>query len=67
MSINNLSFLGSLIADKRKNKSMNQKDFAYKAGISRTKLYMIEKGLGNPSFNDILKICQMLNINLEAI
>jgi transcriptional regulator with XRE-family HTH domain len=55
--------IGRTIAVLRKDKDLNQIEFARAVGISQTSLSQIESGKKQPSKTNLKRICQELNIS----
>ena len=54
--------IGRRIREARLNKGWNQKDVAQYAGIAQRFVSEIERGVGNPTIETLLKICRVLGI-----
>lgn len=59
--------LGQKIIYYRNNAGINQKDLADNLGISRTTLSFIENGSQAPSFDVLVKLAQITNINFNEL
>ena len=59
--------LGQKIIYYRNNAGINQKDLADNLGISRTTLSFIENGSQAPSFDFLVKLVQITNINFNEL
>ncbi len=57
--------LQDTIKDRRKRLQLNQNDLAQMAGISLATIKDIERGAGNPSWNTIEKICEVLGLSIS--
>ena len=57
--------LGQKIIEYRKNAGVKQEAFAKELGISRTTLSFIENGSQAPSFEVLVKLAQITNINFN--
>jgi len=63
MSINDE--IGKRIVINRKIKNMTQEKLALECEISPSYLRLIEHGIANPTINELLKIAQVLSVNLQ--
>jgi len=63
MSINDE--IGKRIVINRKIKNMTQEKLALECEISPSYLRLIEHGIANPTINELLKIAQILGVNLQ--
>ena len=59
--------LGKRVQKLREQAGLDQKQFAFEAGISRTQLHMIEKGETNPRLRTMLKIAAYLGVELHEL
>lgn len=57
--------LQDTIKDRRKRLQLNQNDLAQMAGVSLATIKDIERGAGNPSWNTIEKICEVLGLSIS--
>ena len=57
--------LQDTIKGRRKRLQLNQNDLAQMAGISLATIKDIERGAGNPSWNTIEKICEVLGLSIS--
>jgi DNA-binding XRE family transcriptional regulator len=57
----------NFIRSKRKILGISQTELSLKAGISRTALVAIEKGLTKPKGETMLKLARVLNCNVESL
>ena len=55
--------LGHAIRDFRKNRNLSQEELAHRCGLHRTYLGGIERGERNPSYMNILKVAEALDVN----
>ena len=60
----NAKELGKAIQLRRKSRKISQEDLAEIAGIGQRTLRDIEKGSGNPELTTLLKLCEVLGMNL---
>jgi len=51
----------------RNNQGMSQEDLGFKAGLDRTYISGIERGIRNPSLKNIEKISKALKINVTQL
>ncbi|HEX2982027.1 MAG TPA: helix-turn-helix domain-containing protein [Ignavibacteriales bacterium] len=64
--ITELKDLAGLISSRRKLLKLTQEDLAGIAGISLRSLKSIEAGEGNPGFNQLLKLMDVLGLKFSA-
>ena len=57
--------LGKIIKDRRDSLSLKQEDLAEMSGVTSKTIYLVENGIGNPSFNTIQKLLQVLGLNIN--
>lgn len=57
--------LGQIVAKRREDLRLSQADLAEMTGITVKTLYLIEKGLGNPSFQTMQKILDLLGLAMQ--
>ncbi len=57
--------IGKTIQSRRKSRKIVQADLAEIAGISPRTLRDIEKGIANPELETLLKICQVLGMDVK--
>ena len=55
--------LGRAIRDFRARRQISQEDLAHRAGMHRTYLGGIERGERNPSYTNILKVADALDVD----
>ena len=60
----NAKELGKAIQLRRKSRKISQEDLAEIAGVGQRTLRDIEKGSGNPELTTLLKLCEVLGMNL---
>ena len=58
---------GQRVKEKRTSANLSQEELAYKAGVHRTYIGMIERGEKNITLLSIEKIAKALNTNIEEI
>lgn len=56
-----------LIKRKRESLFITQKDMAFKVGIAQSAYNKIENGNQEPSFNQLIRICKELELDLTEI
>lgn len=59
--------LGLILKTKRRMLKMNQKKIADMLSISVTSYSKIERGVNNVSFDKLIKICSILNLDLKSL
>lgn len=59
--------LGAKIKQLREAKGIDQKSFAFDAGIGRTQLHMIENGKTNPRLLTLMKIASGLEVSVSEL
>jgi y4mF family transcriptional regulator len=57
--------IGQKIKERRKFLHIKQEDLAEIAGVSERTLREIEKGAANPELNSLLKICDVLGMEVK--
>jgi len=57
--------LGATIARRREQLKLRQEDLAEMASVATRTIYMIERGSGNPSFDTLQQIMQVLGLELR--
>jgi len=57
--------LGNILKERRKSLSINQKSFSEISGIAHHTLSDIESGKGNPTFQTLLKVLDILGLELQ--
>ena len=62
-----LLFLGNAIKEKRLALNLRMDDLAKKANITRSTLWSIEKGSANCSIGSIIKLLDILNLDLNLV
>lgn len=66
-SIWSVGDLANVIRDARQTRSMTQSELAHRAHVSRPWISQFEKGkIPNPTLDRILRICDILDVRLEA-
>lgn len=58
--------IGELVQDRRKTIKIRQEDLAEIAGISPRTLRDIEKGIANPELETLLKIFEVLGLDIKV-
>jgi y4mF family transcriptional regulator len=58
--------IGELVQDRRKSIKIRQEDLAEIAGISPRTLRDIEKGIANPELETLLKIFEVLGLDIKV-
>jgi y4mF family transcriptional regulator len=58
--------IGQKIKERRKFLHIKQEDLAEIAGVSERTLREIEKGAANPELNSLLKICDVLGMEVKV-
>ena len=56
--------IGKLIQTRRDLLSLNQEDLAEMTGITSKTIYLIENGKGNPSFDTLQKLLDILGLEV---
>jgi len=54
--------LSTVLCKRRKEAGLSQEELAYRSGIDRTYISMIERGKRKPTINILFKICDALHI-----
>lgn len=62
-----LQIVGSRIRALRKSKNLSLQDLAYKVGMERSNLSVIENGRSNPQLLTFAKIASALEVNLSEL
>lgn len=57
--------MGQIIAKRRIDLRLDQQDLAEMSGITVKTIYLIEKGIGNPSFHTLNKILDLLGLTIQ--
>ena len=60
-----ISSIGKQIKERRKTLGITQQDLSELAGISPNTLYKIERGQANPSLRVLIKIAEVLGMELK--
>ncbi len=58
---------GQILKKLRTERDISQEDFAADAGLHRTYISQLERGLKSPSLRTIEKICDVLNISMVQL
>ena len=61
----NLLEVGDLIKKRRESLSLRQEDLAELSKVANKTLHLIEQGTGNPSFETLKKVADVLGLELE--
>lgn len=56
-----------VLRDLRNKKHLSQEEFAFKAGLHRTYVSQLERGLKTPSLNTLQRIAKVVGINLSLM
>ncbi|MEX2597326.1 MAG: helix-turn-helix transcriptional regulator [Salibacteraceae bacterium] len=59
--------LGQRIRKLRIQRNIDQKQFAFDCGVSRTQLHLIEKGAGNPRLGTLMKIAESFEMSFSEL
>ncbi|MEM8966594.1 MAG: helix-turn-helix transcriptional regulator [Bacteroidota bacterium] len=62
----NVKELGNTVRERRKFLKITQEDLADIAGISERTLRDVEKGLANPELESLVKLCEVLGLELTV-
>lgn len=62
-----LAILGKRIKTLREERGLSQEKFAEKCGFDRTYISLIERGKRNPSYTNLLKVAEGLEISLSDL
>jgi len=62
-----LQNLGNRIKIFRQNLSLSQESLAQQCGFDRTYISLLERGKRNPSYLNLLKLCQGLEIKITEL
>lgn len=57
--------IGTIIKERRKELGINQQDLADLAGVGINSLVAIERGKGNPSLKTLLRILDVLGLEIK--
>ena len=57
--------LGVNLEKRRKQLNLRQEDLAEMSGLTARTIYNIEEGKGNPSFNTLRKLCEILGLEMK--
>jgi transcriptional regulator with XRE-family HTH domain len=61
----NLKEIGDLIKRRRESLDLRQEDLAELSKVANKTLHLIEQGSGNPSFETLKKVADVLGLELE--
>ena len=59
--------LGEAIKAARKKKGWSQTELAYRIGMEKSNLSVIENGKSNPQILTIVRICSALNVSMDKL
>jgi transcriptional regulator with XRE-family HTH domain len=59
--------LGAAVRDLRKRGDLSQEDLAHKSGLHPTYISGIERGLRNPSWRSIGRLCDALGVQISEL
>lgn len=59
--------LGAAVRHYRSRLGVSQEELAWRAGVHRTYLGGIERGERNPSFGNVMKLCDALGVKLSEL
>ena len=59
--------LGKAIRERRGEQEISQEDLAERAGMHRTYVGGIERGLRNPSYRNLVKLASALDLSLSEL
>lgn len=62
-----LKQLGKRLKDKREQMQLTQEEFAFKCGLTKNYIGMLERGERNPSYLTLLQIARNLKVSLKDI
>lgn len=62
-----LKAFGRKVRQERQKKEISQEELAYKAGVHRTYIGMIERGEKNITLINIQKVCDALSISIHEL
>lgn len=62
----NLPELGHIIQNRRTELNLKQEDLAEMSGLTSKTIYLIENGVGNPSYNTLEKILSVLGLEIHV-
>ena len=62
-----LFLLGKRVAEQRKNKGMSQLRLSFEAGVAKSYLSDLERGLRNPSVKVLVRIAYALDVALSDL
>lgn len=59
--------IGERIRELRKQRGLNQEEISYRAGLHRTEISQLERGLRLPRVDTLIKVAASLEVNLEEL
>ena len=59
--------IGDVLREKREKLGMSQEEFAARAGVDRTYVSILERGLKSPTLETLEKICEALGTLPERV
>lgn len=59
--------LGEHVRQKRKLLGISQEELAFRAGLDRTYVSQIERGIGNPSLTVLLRLAAVLRVKIQEL
>lgn len=62
---NYMYFVGALVRHHRKLQNVTQQELAEKAGVNKTRIVYIERGVDNPTIATMKRIADALNVPLN--
>ncbi len=64
---NIIQVMGENVRALRQSLSLSQEELAFRAGVDRTYISQIERGVGNPSVLVLVKIAATLGVGLQEL
>lgn len=64
---NIIQVMGENVRALRQSLSLSQEELAFRAGVDRTYISQIERGVGNPSVLVLVKIAATLGVELQEL
>ncbi|MEI6950802.1 helix-turn-helix transcriptional regulator [Paraflavisolibacter sp. H34] len=62
----NQEVLGKLVRQRREELGLQQQDLAEMGGLTAKTLYLVESGRGNPSLQTLLRLLEVLGLELSV-